>query len=317
VNELRNYPEWNKLLGRPVPLEEMARLDGLASRAQNLGVVGGEGAQATVDEGGPSVVLPPEPSGWGRITGFGPVSGSYTFTELQDDGGFPPQLYDASGAYQGVAYEVDYNPYVPADSFVRVWRADGEHWRFKFEGVGDAGAGGGGSPPTAHLPPGRLVGDALLQLIWLSLGNGLWVAFCPCIPYNTPSGSGSGYGPPGIGGGVFTGCCASVPDPLYAVISGSANPACNRTIKLKHQAIGQLWSAFEANDGFAGWGSCDVDFTLECFDATHPDPYTWHLSPGIGDYTPSVNQCGPPFHLRFVVADDPCGCGPCTVDILP
>jgi hypothetical protein len=320
VNELRNFPDFEKLRGLPVPLEELARLERLVRRLERLQVSGGEGTQATSDDGGLSVVLPPEPSGWGRLTGPGPVSGSYLFTELQDDGGLPPVLFEASGAYQGLAYEVSDNPFVPVGSPVRVWRGDGEHWRFRFDGAGVIDGG----PPGVPLPPGTVVVDVTVGVIWVNIGGGgggpggggllppLWVAFCPCIAPGAASGSGSGSGGGGAVPGSFSGCYGgNVADLLHLVVFGSSG--CDHTYPLHNVSPGLLWSGGVETPVM---GSCDAQIQLQCSGA----PGGWTFSPdgGLHNYPATSSSTYPaPFEVNFAVADNPCGCGSFGVKVLP
>jgi hypothetical protein len=322
VNDNRNFPDFEKMRGGPVPLEEVARLERLARRTENLSVTGGEGTLAQADEGGLSVVLPPEPSGWGLVTGEGPYSGSYTFTELQDDGGTPPLFTVGSGAYQGVAVENDGNPYVPfgelgVGAVVRVWRADGEHWRFRFDGVGVTDS----SPPAAPLAPGKTVLDVLLQLVWVSLGIGpggtpLWLALCPCIPGpGSGSGSGSGGGPAGSDL-YYTPCCPGVGlgTRLSAVLAGGSCPERAYTLA-RHLGTGlDAWDTLPTDGGGPDtYGECSGDvWSVRC------EGGVWQLifqaNPAAFTFPARSASCSP-FQLIFDVPDL-CGCGAAVMTVI-
>jgi hypothetical protein len=135
-----NY-DWKP--GEPVPLDELRRLDRLASGFEQASVTG-EGA--TGADGLQLVAHPPRPAFWARVASH--VSGAeYTFTEVQDDGTGATSITwaDVDGGLTGNAFEVNGTTDVANGTVVWVVQSEAnERWEF----MGPVTSGGGASLTT-------------------------------------------------------------------------------------------------------------------------------------------------------------------------
>jgi hypothetical protein len=163
------YGQYDWKPGEPVPLDELRRLDRLASGFEQASVTG-EGA--TGADGLQLVAHPPRPAFWARVASH--VSGAeYTFTEVQDDGTGATSITwaDVEGGLTGNAFEVNGTTDVAGGTLVWVVQSEANE-RWEFMGPVTSGGGGGGgtfSGVDAYISSVTTVADGTLTT--LSWGN--------------------------------------------------------------------------------------------------------------------------------------------------